>query len=240
MSTLSLKKLCTAINDNDIIEDDFEISSGEIVCVQRGIYGVLMGYQKPISGAICFNEERLFSVEDRKKFGVIGVSLDTVPICPNDVWGIIPCMIYNLIHFLSEKIKSRLTIEDAIYCELLVNKRTQLGREEIFRMVRDITDAYGLSCVAHRKIYELSSLYKLITKIAIAMTSNPGFIVIDCSFTRKYDLSRIRKTKEIFQNISDAGVGVLITNATHEYEYDMDTRTHYGRYINDVFRSKNK
>jgi lipopolysaccharide export system ATP-binding protein len=103
----------------------------------------------------------------------------------------------------------RLTVEKNIWA--ILETRADITHEQKRAKLEELLDDLGIRSVRRQKAYTLSGGERRRTEIARSLAMDPQFLLMDEPFAG-IDPKAVYEIKRIVQNLSRAGIGVLITD----------------------------
>ena len=171
----------------------FSMKEGEIIGLlgpngagKTTVFYIIAGFLKPNSGSVRLN----------------GVIINNLPMYRRAILGI---------SYLPQEssIFRRMTVEDNILAVLEV--RSGLSSAARKEKAYSLMDEFGIVHLAKQPAYTLSGGERRRTEIARALAVEPKFLLLDEPFTG-IDPIAIREIKSLIHNLSNKGIGILLTD----------------------------
>jgi len=171
----------------------FSMKEGEIIGLlgpngagKTTVFYIIAGFLKPNSGSVRLN----------------GVIINNLPMYRRAILGI---------SYLPQEssIFSRMTVEENILAVLEV--RSGLSSAARKEKAYSLMDEFGIVHLAKQPAYTLSGGERRRTEIARALAVEPKFLLLDEPFTG-IDPIAIREIKSLIHNLSNKGIGILLTD----------------------------
>ena len=171
----------------------FSMKEGEIIGLlgpngagKTTVFYIIAGFLKPDSGSVRLN----------------GVIINNLPMYRRAILGI---------SYLPQEssIFRRMTVEENILAVLEV--RSGLSSAARKEKAYSLMDEFGIVHLAKQPAYTLSGGERRRTEIARALAVEPKFLLLDEPFTG-IDPIAIREIKSLIHNLSNKGIGILLTD----------------------------
>ncbi len=171
----------------------FSMKEGEIIGLlgpngagKTTVFYIIAGFLKPNSGSVRLN----------------GVIINNLPMYRRAILGI---------SYLPQEssIFRRMTVEENILAVLEV--RSGLSSAARKEKAYSLMDEFGIVHLAKQPAYTLSGGERRRTEIARALAVEPKFLLLDEPFTG-IDPIAIREIKSLIHNLSNKGIGILLTD----------------------------
>jgi lipopolysaccharide export system ATP-binding protein len=117
----------------------------------------------------------------------------------------------------------RLSVEDNIRAVLETRADISVGRKR--ELLEELLDEFGIARLRRQKAYTLSGGERRRTEIARALALEPKFLLLDEPFAG-IDPIAVHEIKSIVRRLSEAGIGVLITDHNVRDTLDITHRAH--------------
>jgi lipopolysaccharide export system ATP-binding protein len=117
----------------------------------------------------------------------------------------------------------RLSVEDNI--RAVLETRADITDERKRELLESLLDEFGIARLRRQKAYTLSGGERRRTEIARALALEPKFLLLDEPFAG-IDPIAVHEIKGIVRRLSDAGIGVLITDHNVRDTLEITHRAH--------------
>lgn len=117
----------------------------------------------------------------------------------------------------------KLTVEDNI--RVILEAQNGLGREEKKDKLEMLIQRFGIDKVRKQYGYTLSGGERRRTEIARALATSPRFLLLDEPFAG-IDPKAVYEIKQIIRQLSDDGIGILLTDHNVRDTLEITTNAH--------------
>ncbi len=117
----------------------------------------------------------------------------------------------------------KLTVEDNI--RMILEARAGMTKQERKDELERLLARFGIDRVAKQLGYTLSGGERRRTEIARALATNPKFLLLDEPFAG-IDPKAVYEIKQIVRQLSDDGIGILLTDHNVRDTLEITTRAH--------------
>ncbi len=117
----------------------------------------------------------------------------------------------------------KLSVEDNIWA--ILETRKDLSKEEKVKKMEHLIQDLGVNKVRNQKAFTLSGGERRRTEIARALASDPRFLLLDEPFAG-IDPIAIYEIKKIIQQLSNRGIGILITDHNVRDTFEITHRSY--------------
>jgi len=171
----------------------FSMEEGEVIGLlgpngagKTTVFYMIAGFLRPNAGSVLFN----------------GMMINNLPMYRRAILGI---------SYLPQEssIFRRMTVEENILAVLEV--RSGLSSAARKEKAYSLMDEFGIVHLAKQPAYTLSGGERRRTEIARALAVEPKFLLLDEPFTG-IDPIAIREIKSLIHNLSNKGIGILLTD----------------------------
>lgn len=190
-----------------VADVSFSMSTGEVVGLlgpngagKTTVFYMVVGFIKPTAGSVSLD----------------GVAISELPMYKRARLGIA---------YLPQEpsIFRRLSVEDNLRAVLETRGDISDGRKK--ELLDGLLDQFGIDRLRKQKAYTLSGGERRRTEIARALALEPKFLLLDEPFAG-IDPIAVHEIKNIVRRLSDAGIGVLITDHNVRDTLDITHRAH--------------
>jgi lipopolysaccharide export system ATP-binding protein len=117
----------------------------------------------------------------------------------------------------------RLSVQDNI--RAVLETRSDVSERRKRELLEELLEDFGIARLRRQKAYTLSGGERRRTEIARALALEPKFLLLDEPFAG-IDPIAVHEIKNIVRRLSDAGIGVLITDHNVRDTLDITHRAH--------------
>ncbi len=117
----------------------------------------------------------------------------------------------------------RLSVEDNV--RAVLETRADISEHRKREFLEELLDEFGIARLRKQKAYTLSGGERRRTEIARALALEPKFLLLDEPFAG-IDPIAVHEIKNIVRKLSEAGIGVLITDHNVRDTLDITHRAH--------------
>jgi len=117
----------------------------------------------------------------------------------------------------------KLTVEDNI--RAVLETRSDVSERRKKELLEELLDEFGIARLRKQKAYTLSGGERRRTEIARSLALEPKFLLLDEPFAG-IDPIAVHEIKSIVRRLSEAGIGVLITDHNVRDTLDITHRAH--------------
>lgn len=117
----------------------------------------------------------------------------------------------------------KLSVEDNI--KAVLETRGDIGSRRKRELLDELLEEFGIARLRRQKAYTLSGGERRRTEIARALALEPSFLLLDEPFAG-IDPIAVHEIKTIVRRLSEAGIGVLITDHNVRDTLDITHRAH--------------
>ena len=117
----------------------------------------------------------------------------------------------------------RLSVQDNI--RAVLETRSDVSERRKRELLEELLEDFGIARLRRQKAYTLSGGERRRTEIARALALEPKFLLLDEPFAG-IDPIAVHEIKSIVRRLSDAGIGVLITDHNVRDTLDITHRAH--------------
>ncbi len=117
----------------------------------------------------------------------------------------------------------KLSVEDNV--RAVLETRGDIGEEQKREHLEQLLDDFGIAGIRKQKAYTLSGGERRRTEIARSLALDPKFLLLDEPFAG-IDPIAVHELKRIVRRLSDAGIGVLITDHNVRDTLEITHRAH--------------
>jgi lipopolysaccharide export system ATP-binding protein len=190
-----------------VADVSFSMTTGEIVGLlgpngagKTTVFYMVVGFIKPTSGGVALD----------------GVTISDLPMYKRARLGIA---------YLPQEpsIFRRLSVEDNLRAVLETRADITDGRKR--ELLESLLEGFGIARLRKQKAYTLSGGERRRTEIARALALEPKFLLLDEPFAG-IDPIAVHEIKNIVRRLSEAGIGVLITDHNVRDTLDITHRAH--------------
>jgi lipopolysaccharide export system ATP-binding protein len=185
----------------------FSMSTGEVVGLlgpngagKTTVFYIIVGFIQPTAGSV----------------SVDGRDISALPMYKRARLGIA---------YLPQEpsVFRRLSVEDNIRAVLETRADVSDGRKR--ELLEELLEEFGITRLRRQKAYTLSGGERRRTEIARALALEPKFLLLDEPFAG-IDPIAVHEIKSIVRRLSEAGIGVLITDHNVRDTLDITHRAH--------------
>jgi lipopolysaccharide export system ATP-binding protein len=190
-----------------VAEVSFSMSTGEVVGLlgpngagKTTVFYMIVGFIRPTAGSVA----------------VDGNDISGLPMYKRARLGIA---------YLPQEpsVFRRLSVEDNIRAVLETRADVSDGRKR--ELLEELLEEFGIGRLRRQKAYTLSGGERRRTEIARALALEPKFLLLDEPFAG-IDPIAVHEIKSIVRRLSEAGIGVLITDHNVRDTLDITHRAH--------------
>jgi lipopolysaccharide export system ATP-binding protein len=205
LETAGLRKLYrkkVAVNDVS-----FSMSTGEVVGLlgpngagKTTVFYMIVGFIRPTAGRVSVDHRDISALPMYKR-ARLGIAY--LPQEPS--------------------IFRRLSVQDNI--RAVLETRADISERRKRELLEELLDEFGIARLRRQKAYTLSGGERRRTEIARALALEPKFLLLDEPFAG-IDPIAVHEIKSIVRRLSEAGIGVLITDHNVRDTLDITHRAH--------------
>jgi lipopolysaccharide export system ATP-binding protein len=185
----------------------FSMSTGEVVGLlgpngagKTTVFYIIVGFIQPTAGSVSVDGRDISALPMYKR-ARLGIAY--LPQEPSVFW--------------------RLSVEDNIRAVLETRADVSDGRKR--ELLEELLEEFGITRLRRQKAYTLSGGERRRTEIARALALEPKFLLLDEPFAG-IDPIAVHEIKSIVRRLSEAGIGVLITDHNVRDTLDITHRAH--------------
>ncbi len=176
-----------------VLDVSFSMKKGEIVGLlgpngagKTTVFYMVVGFIKATSGKILLDEHDIthFPMYKRARIGISYLPQEA-------------------------SVFRKLSVEDNIWS--ILETRNDISKTEKRERLDMLIDQLGIGHIRKQKAFTLSGGERRRTEIARALAIEPGFLLLDEPFAG-IDPIAVYEIKRIIRNLSDMGIGILITD----------------------------
>lgn len=190
-----------------VADVSFSMSTGEIVGLlgpngagKTTVFYMIVGFIRPTAGSVAVDGEDISSLPMYKR-ARLGIAY--LPQEPS--------------------VFRRLSVEDNIRAVLETRSDISNGRKR--ELLEELLEEFGIARLRKQKAYTLSGGERRRTEIARSLALEPKFLLLDEPFAG-IDPIAVHEIKSIVRRLSEAGIGVLITDHNVRDTLDITHRAH--------------
>jgi lipopolysaccharide export system ATP-binding protein len=190
-----------------VADVSFSMSTGEVVGLlgpngagKTTVFYMVVGFIRPTAGSVSLD----------------GIEISGLPMYKRARLGIA---------YLPQEpsVFRRLSVEDNL--RAVLETRTDIGDGRKRELLESLLDQFGIERLRKQKAYTLSGGERRRTEIARALALEPKFLLLDEPFAG-IDPIAVHEIKAIVRRLSEAGIGVLITDHNVRDTLDITHRAH--------------
>jgi lipopolysaccharide export system ATP-binding protein len=190
-----------------VADVSFSMTTGEIVGLlgpngagKTTVFYIVVGFIKPTSGEVALD----------------GINISELPMYKRARLGIA---------YLPQEpsIFRRLSVEDNL--RAVLETRADISDDRKRELLESLLEEFGIERLRKQKAYTLSGGERRRTEIARALALEPKFLLLDEPFAG-IDPIAVHEIKSIVRRLSEAGIGVLITDHNVRDTLDITHRAH--------------
>ena len=185
----------------------FSISTGEVVGLlgpngagKTTVFYMVVGFIKPTAGRVSVDHHEIGALPMFKR-ARLGIAY--LPQEPS--------------------IFRRLSVEDNV--KAVLQTRADISERRKRELLEELLEEFGITRLRRQKAYTLSGGERRRTEIARALALEPKFLLLDEPFAG-IDPIAVHEIKSIVRKLSEAGIGVLITDHNVRDTLDITHRAH--------------
>jgi len=185
----------------------FSMSTGEVVGLlgpngagKTTVFYMIVGFIKPTAGGVAIDHKEINSLPMFKR-ARLGIAY--LPQEPS--------------------VFRRLSVEDNV--KAVLQTRADITEKRKRELLDQLLEDFGISRLRRQKAYTLSGGERRRTEIARALALEPKFLLLDEPFAG-IDPIAVHEIKSIVRRLSEAGIGVLITDHNVRDTLDITHRAH--------------
>jgi lipopolysaccharide export system ATP-binding protein len=185
----------------------FSMSTGEVVGLlgpngagKTTVFYMIVGFIKPTAGRVSIDHREINSLPMYKR-ARLGIAY--LPQEPS--------------------VFRRLSVEDNV--KAVLETRADISEKRKRELLEQLLEEFGIVRLRRQKAYTLSGGERRRTEIARALALEPKFLLLDEPFAG-IDPIAVHEIKSIVRRLSDAGIGVLITDHNVRDTLDITHRAH--------------
>jgi lipopolysaccharide export system ATP-binding protein len=186
---------------------DFSMSTGEIVGLlgpngagKTSVFYMIVGFIKPTQGSVGLDHHDITGLPMYRR-ARLGIAY--LPQEPS--------------------VFRRLSVEDNV--RAVLETRTDIDKKRKRIVLEELLEEFGIVEIRRQKAFTLSGGERRRTEIARALALDPKFLLLDEPFAG-IDPIAVHEIKRIVRRLSDAGIGVLITDHNVRDTLDITHRAH--------------
>jgi lipopolysaccharide export system ATP-binding protein len=185
----------------------FSMSTGEVVGLlgpngagKTTVFYMIVGFIKPTAGRVSIDHREINALPMYKR-ARLGIAY--LPQEPS--------------------VFRRLSVEDNV--RAVLETRADISEKRKRELLEQLLDEFGIVPLRRQKAYTLSGGERRRTEIARALALEPKFLLLDEPFAG-IDPIAVHEIKSIVRRLSEAGIGVLITDHNVRDTLDITHRAH--------------
>jgi lipopolysaccharide export system ATP-binding protein len=190
-----------------VADVSFSMSTGEVVGLlgpngagKTTVFYMVVGFIKPTAGGVSLDGRE---INDLPMYKRAGLGIAYLPQEPS--------------------IFRKLTVEDNI--RAVLETRADISERRKKELLDELLEEFGIARLRKQKAYTLSGGERRRTEIARALALEPKFLLLDEPFAG-IDPIAVHEIKSIVRKLSEAGIGVLITDHNVRDTLDITHRAH--------------
>ncbi len=188
-------------------EVSFSMATGEVVGLlgpngagKTTVFYMIVGFIRPTAGTVALDHQEISGLPmyQRARLGIAYLPQEP-------------------------SVFRRLSVEDNI--RAVLETRADISARRKRERLEELLEEFGIARLRRQKAYTLSGGERRRTEIARALALDPKFLLLDEPFAG-IDPIAVHEIKKIVRKLSDAGIGVLITDHNVRDTLDITHRAH--------------